>query len=99
MTKNKHIDFLADKGWIDKNEPLWWDINNIKKSDEKKLLDYAKGKEMNIEDGLTKELLAKIKKKKLKVAKKNITFIKFEPLKQLAAKGKMRNVIAPYLIK
>jgi len=69
------------------------DINNIKKSDEKKLLDYAKGKEMNIEDGLTKELLAKIKKKKLKVAKKNITFMKFEPLKQLAAKGKMRNVI------
>jgi SWI/SNF-related matrix-associated actin-dependent regulator of chromatin subfamily A-like protein 1 len=83
--KNRFVEHL-------KEQFAEMDIDGMEEKDKKKLLNYAKGHDIDTEEGLTEGVLEKIKRKKLKTARKNV-IMKFEPLKQLAAQGKMKGVV------
>ena len=68
-------------------------FEDLEEKEKTKLLNYAEEKEMEVEDGLTKELYKEVKKEKIRVARKYGKFLSFEPLKQLAVEGKMKEVI------
>jgi SWI/SNF-related matrix-associated actin-dependent regulator of chromatin subfamily A-like protein 1 len=69
------------------------DIDEMDKKEMNKLLKFAEEKEMNVEDGLTEELLEEIKEEKMEMVKKHGSFMAYEPLKQLAVEGKITGVV------
>ncbi len=68
------------------------DIDSIDEELENKLRKYAKDHDIEVGDDLTEQNIEEIKDSKMRAAKKNAA-MKIDPLKQLAAKGKMDEVI------